>query len=63
MALFLAAVLGGVAVGVENGASVHAAALEMRLMLFYAAFWPALAALTSGRELVFSSVRAGAWRS
>ena len=48
MAVFLAAVVGGVAVGVENGASPHAAAFDMRLMLFYAAFWPALAALTLG---------------
>ena len=48
MAVFLAAVVGGVAVGVENGASLHAAAFDMRLMLFYAAFWPALAALTQG---------------
>ena len=60
MAVFLAAVVAGVAVGVENGASLHAAALDMRLMLFYAAFWPALAALTSGRRLVFTLVSAGA---
>ena len=59
MAVFLAAVVGGVAVGVENGASLHAAAFDMRLMLFYAAFWPALAALASGRELVFKLVSAG----
>jgi len=59
MAVFLAAVAGGVAVGVENGASLHAAAFDMRLMLFYAAFWPALAALTRGRELVFKLVCAG----
>jgi hypothetical protein len=59
MAVFLAAVVGGVAVGVENGASLHAAAFDMRLMLFYAAFWPALAALTGGRELVFKLVSAG----
>ena len=38
-ALFLAAVIAGVAVGVENGASLHTAALDMRLMLVYAAFW------------------------
>ena len=56
MAVFLAAVVGGVAVGVENGASLHAAAFDMRLMLFYAAFWPALAALTSDRKLVFKLV-------
>ena len=30
MAVFLAAVVGGVAVGVENGASLHAAAFDMR---------------------------------
>jgi O-antigen ligase len=60
MAVFLAAVVGGVAVGVENGASLHAAAFDMRLMLFYAAFWPALAALTRGRELVFKLVAGGA---
>ena len=59
MALFLAAVVGGVAVGVENGASLHAAVFDMRLMLFYAAFWPALAALASGRELVFKLVSRG----
>jgi O-Antigen ligase len=59
MAVFLAAVVAGVAVGVENGASVHKAAFDMRLMLFYAAFWPALAALTSSRELVFKLVSAG----
>ncbi len=60
MALFLAAVVGGVAVGVENGASLHAAVFDMRLMLFYAAFWPALVALASGRELVLKLVSAGA---
>ena len=59
LAVFLAAVVGGVAVGVENGASLHAAAFDMRLMLFYAAFWPALAALMLGRELVFKLVSAG----
>jgi hypothetical protein len=59
LALFLAAIVGGVAVGVENGAPVHTAALDMRLMLFYAAFWPALAALTSARRLVFALVSAG----
>ena len=58
-AIFLAAVLGGVAVGVENGASLHTAAFSMRLMLFYAAFWPALAALISGRSLLFTLVSAG----
>ena len=59
MAIFLAAVLGGVAVGVENGATLHAATFDVRLMLFYAAFWPALAALASGRKLVFGLVSAG----
>ena len=59
MAVFLAAVVGGLAVGVEHGASPHAAAFDMRLMLFYAAFWPALAALTLGRHLVFKLVSAG----
>jgi O-Antigen ligase len=59
MAVFLAAVVGGLAVGVENGASPHAAAFDMRLMLFYAAFWPALAALMLGRHLVFKLVAAG----
>jgi len=59
MALFLAAVVGGVAVGVENGASLHSAAFDMRLMLFYAAFWPALAALASGRRRVIRLVCAG----
>jgi hypothetical protein len=56
----LAAVVGGVAVGVENGASVHTAAFDMRLMLFYAAFWPALVAVICGRNLVFALVSAGA---
>ena len=60
MAVFLAAVVGGVAVGIENGASAHAAAFDMRLMLFYAAFWPALAALTLGRDRVFKLVSVGA---
>ena len=58
-AVFLLAVVGGVAVGVENGSSVHTAALDMRLMLFYAAFWPALAALARGRRTVFRLVSAG----
>jgi hypothetical protein len=56
---FLAAVLGGVAVGVENGASLHAALFDMRSMLFYAAFWPALAALARGWRLPFRLVVAG----
>ena len=60
MGVFLAAVVGGVAVGVENGASLHAAAFDMRLMLFYAAFWLALAALTWNRDRVFKLVSAGA---
>lgn len=60
VAIFLAAVVGGIAVGVENGATLHAAAFDFRLMLFYAAFWPALAALASGRKLVFGLVSAGA---
>jgi hypothetical protein len=59
VAAFLATVLGGVAVGVENGASVHAALFAMRYMLFYAAFWPALAALARGRRPVFRLVCAG----
>jgi O-Antigen ligase len=59
VAIFLTAVVGGVAVGVENGATLHAAAFDGRLMLFYAAFWPALAALTVGRKLVFKLVSAG----
>jgi O-antigen ligase len=55
---FLLAVLGGLAVGVAHGASVHEAAFDMRLMLFYAAFWPALAALAfpSSRTMVFRLV-------
>ncbi|HEY2600292.1 MAG TPA: O-antigen ligase family protein [Thermoleophilaceae bacterium] len=59
LAIFLLAVVGGVAVGVANGASVHAATFDMRLMLFYAAFWPALAALIWNRALVFRLVAAG----
>jgi O-Antigen ligase len=59
-AIFLAAVVGGVAVGVENGASFHEASFRVRDMLFYAAFWPALAALTKGRRrTVFTLVSAG----
>jgi len=56
---FLAAVVGGVAVGVENGASLHDAAFSMRYMLFYAAFWPALVALVHDRALVIRLVCAG----
>jgi len=59
VAIFLTAVVGGVAVGIENGATLHAAVFDMRLMLFYAAFWPALAALAGGRKLVFRLVSAG----
>ena len=59
-AVFLAAVVGGVAVGMQNGASLHTAAFDMRLMLFYAAFWPALAALSWNRDVVFKLVAAGA---
>ncbi len=58
-AVFLAAVVGGVAVGVENGSSMHTAVFDMRYMLFYAAFWPALAALARGRGLVFRLVCIG----
>ena len=57
--IFLAAVIGGVAVGMENGASLHSAAFDMRLMLFYAAFWPALAALIWSRDTVFKLVATG----
>jgi hypothetical protein len=55
---FLLAVLGGLVVGVAHGASVHVAMYDMRLMLFYAAFWPALAALAfaASRRLVFRLV-------
>ena len=63
MAVFLAAIVGGVAVGVENGASLHAAAFDMRLMLFYAAFWPALAALTGIGSLSSSSFPPVPWPS
>ena len=59
LAVFLLAAIAGVAVGAEHGASVHKAALDMRLMLFYAAFWPALAALARGRTVVFRLVSAG----
>jgi hypothetical protein len=60
MGVFLAALIGGVAVGVGHGASPHAAVFDVRFMLFYAAFWPALAALIAGRELVFKLVAASA---
>ena len=56
---FLAAVLGGVAVGMENGASLHDAAFSMRYMLFYAAFWPALVAFAYDRALVIRLICAG----
>jgi O-Antigen ligase len=59
MAIFLAAVVAGVAVGVSHGASVHGAIFDMRFMLFYAAFWPAAAALSTDRGLVFKLVAAG----
>ena len=59
MAIFLAAVVAGVAVGVSHGASVHVAIFDMRFMLFYAAFWPAAAALSTDRGLVFQLVAAG----
>jgi O-antigen ligase len=59
---FLAAIVAGIAVGVENGASVHVALYDVRSMLFYAAFWPALAALTRPRDraLVLRLVTLGA---
>jgi hypothetical protein len=59
LAVFLAAVAGGVAVGVSHGASLHTALFDMRYMLFYAAFWPALAALMRGPALVFKLVSLG----
>ncbi len=59
MAAFLTAVLGGVAVGVENGASLHTALFDARYMLFYAAFWPALAAFARGYGPVFRFVCVG----
>lgn len=59
LGLFLIAVIGGVAVGVENGATLHAALFDMRSMLFYAAFWPALAALRFRRNLTFGLVSFG----
>ena len=58
-AAFLTAVIGGVWVGMENGASVHTALLDARNMLFYAAFWPALAALARGRRTAFVLIGAG----
>jgi O-antigen ligase len=60
MGLFVTAVIGGMAVGVENGASVHAALFDVRFMLFYVAFWPALVALQRNRSQVFVLVGAGA---
>jgi O-antigen ligase len=60
MGLFVVALVGGVAVGVENGATLHAALFDLRAMLFYVAFWPALAALTTNRKLVFNLVGAAA---
>jgi hypothetical protein len=59
MAIFLTAVVGGVAVGVAHGASLHIAAFDMRSMLFYGAFWLAAAALTRSRGAVFKLVSAG----
>jgi O-antigen ligase len=60
MGLFVLALIGGVAVGVENGATLHSALFDLRAMLFYLAFWPALAALTTNRRLVFILVGAAA---
>jgi len=59
VAVFLAAVAAGVVIGVSHGASVHAALFDMRYMLFYAAFWPALAALVRGPALAFKLVAFG----
>lgn len=59
MFAFLAAVVFGVAVGMENGASLHEAAFSMRYMLFYAAFWPALVAFAYDRALVIRLVCIG----
>jgi O-Antigen ligase len=59
MTVFLAAVVAGVAVGVEHGAGLHDATFDMRYMLFYAAFWPALVAVSRARRLVLMLVSAG----
>jgi hypothetical protein len=61
LALFalLGAVVAGVAVGMENGASLHDATFSMRYMLFYAAFWPALLALAYDRVLVMRLASVG----
>lgn len=59
MALFVAAVIGGLAVGIENGANFHVALFDVRFMLFYVAFWPALVALRTNRKQVFALVGAG----
>jgi O-antigen ligase len=60
MGVFVAALVGGVAVGVENGATMHDALFDLRQMLFYVAFWPALVALTTNRKIVFTLAGAGA---
>jgi hypothetical protein len=59
MGVFVAAVIGGLAVGMENGAGFHAALFDVRSMLFYVAFWPALVALSTNRGQVFTLVGAG----
>jgi hypothetical protein len=59
MTVFLAAVVAGVAVGVEHGAGFLDATFDMRYMLFYAAFWPALVAVSRARRRLLMLVSAG----
>lgn len=49
LAIFFVAILGGLFVGIQNGAQFHEAFTEMRAMIYYAAFWPAAIALSVPR--------------
>ena len=64
VAVFLGAVVGGVVVGTENGASVDAALFEMRYMLFFAAFSPALSrSCAAGNSCSSWSGQGSSWSS
>jgi O-antigen ligase len=59
IAVFLGAIVGGIAIGTDHGASLHSATLAMRYMLFYAAFWPALVAVIAARRQLINLVTGG----
>jgi O-antigen ligase len=50
LSLFLLTVVGGLAVGAENGTTLHVGILDMRPFVFFAAFWLALVALAQPRS-------------